>query len=122
MGILHTSTFDRAMLPALAGAVFCVASFPPVQGVPSVHRVTALGLGVGNAWVGISCNPTMLPRRLWTVEGFNNVHNPELIRAALPVRPLVREFLKRVVVPILVERYIAGLNRGGLPTRTKGAL
>lgn len=35
------------------------------------------------------------------------------------VRPPVKEFIKRVVVPILVERYIARLNRDRLLARTR---
>jgi hypothetical protein len=38
------------------------------------------------------------------------------------VRAPVKNFLKRVVVPILVERYIASLGRGGLVARTAEAL
>jgi hypothetical protein len=34
------------------------------------------------------------------------------------VRPPTKEFLKRVVVPMLVERYIGRLNRDKLSART----
>ena len=38
-------------------------------------------------------------------------------KAVRQVRPEVKEFLKQVVVPILVERYIASLNQKKLAAR-----
>ena len=49
------------------------------------------------------------------------VHPASKAMTVQQVRPPVKDFIKRVVVPILVERYIARLNRDRLLARTEEA-
>jgi hypothetical protein len=115
------------VIPTVLGVVLCVAGFSVAGTVaePGCSAVIpspiALIAGRHQIVTGFVSNAVAVP-----VDSCFQEPPLPVVPADHPnthqVRPPVRDFLKRVVVPILVERYIARLNRDRLLARTEEAL
>jgi len=113
VGTLHTSALVDGSLPASLGAVLTVAAFSPASTqaqldsfvltvsslTPMVVEQPPLGLQFSTDGIVVSAIPLKTD--------YSERHAATGKKETREVRPQVKEFLKRVVVPILVERYIA---------------
>ena len=133
----RTNTFavTKVEILSVAGAILTVRALSPVATLVESHtcvkaveipplRVTEVFSPIQKPFpvsLGLLGHSEALPEHSWNptapLRAFD-MHRP---LAAKPVRPVVKEFLKTVVVPILVERYIARLNRRGIVTGTEVA-
>ncbi len=126
VNILHISSFDRALLPAVA--VLTIASLGPA-GTHAEFECTAIVVDDPVAsfaeWhqkgSGFAPKAHIVPQVSQRREEPFRVLPANHAAVFREVRPPVKEFIKQVVVPILVERYISRLNRGRLLARTGGA-
>lgn len=120
MSILRLPTFDP-LPPAAAGdqpAPFSTASTQVVSDVPVItveapaSVLEPMPSGLQFPIIGIPvCNP-VLPKS--KARELSSRLPSDAVRQ---VRPEVKEFLTQVVVPILVERYIASLKQKKLAAR-----
>ena len=112
---------------ALAGAVLTVAAFstPNTQAVHDssvLHIETLFPTAVEPLLIGLR-SPTgqIVASDSLLKSEFSEQNRASGKKLTREVRQPVKEFLKRVVVPILVERYIASLNRESLVDRASEA-
>jgi hypothetical protein len=124
---IHISSLDRALLPAFAGDLSAIAIFP----VEAVHVECEFSPIIADSPVSaIDEAPVDAAQVLRAGSQTYDSDDRQASVVVLPiargittrqVRPAVKEFIKRVVVPILIERYISQMNSDTLLARTGGA-
>jgi hypothetical protein len=121
MPVLHIADLHTPMLPAMARAGVVAVWPPTVEVAPEPLPITvdptphgpesAVSMGA-ILKAGTPVEPTISLERLIRVL-------PATYEApARGIRPCVQEFIKRVIVPILVQRFITQRNRGTLSAHT----